>query len=132
MNKTLIASALLLTTSAAYGMQISDTARKHIAKLHAAYPKLSPIAKTDPEGTLQAWHFPNGITRGLVAWSNGTYERPFIYKDEQVEIHNKDFSKDDYEKFLKDWKTYVSKKFCIGLPLDQEITDQNNLSEKTS
>lgn len=64
MNKTLLASAMLLATSAAYNMDhmdLDEIARKHIIILQQSFPTLKPIARKDPaagstDGVIHAYY----------------------------------------------------------------------------
>jgi hypothetical protein len=90
MNKTLIASAMLLATSATYGMHVNyhyfdDTARNNIVVLQNAFPNLQPITKKKSEGAIHAYHDPNiKLTHVLVA----TYKNQ-VFRFKKYYVDNK-------------------------------------------
>ena len=102
-------------------MDKKDYSAVHVQKLRAAYPTLSPINKNDSAGTILAYFFTGDVakTRVLVHWNDGRYERPYLYNDNPLEVHNPFLSESEYNSFLAAWEKHVSLGLCKRLNLEQ-------------
>jgi hypothetical protein len=112
MKKTMVIIAVF-ASALMYAMDRESWKSKHTAILSAKYGQ--------SQSKIHAYYFPEGgQTRALVENSDGTYERPFIYKDNEMQILNKgEIGKKDFDGFLEAWEKHVKLGLCVKLALNQ-------------
>jgi hypothetical protein len=109
--KKIMVTIAVFASAIMYAMDSESWKSKHTAILSAKYG--------NTQSKIHAYYFPEGgQTRALVENSDGTYERPYIYKDNAMEILNKDeMSKQDFDGFLEAWEKHAKLGICVKLAL---------------